>query len=454
MATAFQPSTPPRPSSIRTPDTPRWGYDDDYQPYTPRKSARVMQRSREAKTPPPPAARQTTKKPSVSYLSAPSSSPPTANKKRTHQNNASERRVSGALTFDTTLSAASSLGLGTPSTSTKKSTTKPPSAIRNTAGMLPTPSKTPVDRPEYIDPDISSVARTLFPVCATSDDEVMPTPKRGKPKYKMLSLATVEEEGSRIDIYTDCRDRVPEVDLSADNPFYSKTPFPAPAPDPMKAYQDKHTMIKVPGEGEQSIAELSKRTDGMIYVFRGKKVFRKFKDVNGGEESDSEYEAANDMTLTSNLHRPLTRSSYKPRMLFPNADQLRAKAVKDSEEADTDVEELAGSLTPVDQIDEAAATPKAPRFGPFTPPTTARTTRSKKVDISNSPADAASDDESLLNSPLVRSHRYSKGAVNPFDQSEDGKRVKSTLGGKGHKREGDILTGGVVKKPRRHSDIF
>jgi hypothetical protein len=186
-------------------------------------------------------------------------------------------------------------------------------------------------------------------------------------------------------------------------------------------------------------------------------VFKKFKDVNGKEaglsdESDAEYEAANDMTLTSNLRRPLTRSCIGPRVLFPNADQLRAKAVKDSEEVDTDVEELAGSLTPVDHIDEAAATPKAPRFGPFTPPTTARTTRSKKLDIRNPPADAASDDEPFLSSPLARSHRYSRGAINPFDQSEDGKRVKSTLGGQGYKREGDILAGAIVKKPRRHSD--
>lgn len=222
---------------------------------------------------------------------------------------------------------------------------------------------------------------------------------------------------------------------------------------------------------------------------RGKKLFRKFMDA-GGEAAGpaDEYESdVQDEGFTTDLRRPLTRSTIKPRLLFPNDDQVRAKAARDShntedEEADTDIEDLAGASTPFAQIDDVPATPKAPRFGPFgqidgvaatqttaartaatpkalrfgpiTPPTTARTTRSKHVEMSNSAADPTSDDESFPTSPMLRSHRSFSGAVNPFDQSQEVKKAKST-GGRGKKRErdGEGLIRGVEKKTRSHGHI-
>lgn len=170
------------------------------------------------------------------------------------------------------------------------------------------------------------------------------------------------------------------------------------------------------------------------------------------DESESEAEVEGDQTLTSNLRRPLTRSSIKPRLLFPTAEQSRAREARshntEDEEADTDIEEpMGGVSTPFDQVDEVTSTPKAPRFGPVTPPTTARTTRSKKVEIPSSPAGRpASDDESVPTSPTTRSHRTASSKVSPFDQWQRVKPVKASP--KGKKREGETLTRASDKKVR------
>lgn len=120
MATSIHPATPPPPSSIRTPTTPRFGFEDNYEPYSPRKSTRI-QRSRVTKTPPPQSPQQLrtsprSRKASSTSMTTSPSSPPTASKKRAPPNSlfVGGRRVSGALSFDTAVSAASALGIPAP----------------------------------------------------------------------------------------------------------------------------------------------------------------------------------------------------------------------------------------------------------------------------------------------------------------------------------------------------
>ena len=137
-----------------------------------------------------------------------------------------------------------------------------------------------------------------------------------------------------------------------------------------------------------------------------------------------------------NLRRPLTRSSIKPRLLFPTAHQTEVKekrpqVTEDEEEAITDIEE------PHDSLEAKVATPKHARFAPVapaTPPTTARTLRSKKIDMDP----LNSEDESMVASPT---HIDSgKGArVSPFDQFP---RTKAQAGGdkSSKKREGSSLS--------------
>jgi len=95
------------------------------------------------------------------------------------------------------------------------------------------------------------------------------------------------------------------------------------------------------------------------------------------------------------LRRPLTRSSIKPRLLFPSAEQIqeRSQLTEDEEEAVTDIEsEDYDMSTPLAQVDVTVGTPKAPKFAPATPPTTVRATRSKDARMTRSPAGPGSDD--------------------------------------------------------------
>lgn len=107
---------------------------------------------------------------------------------------------------------------------------------------------------------------------------------------------------------------------------------------------------------------------------------------------------------------------------------MRAQVTEDEEEAVTDIEEHS-PLTPMDHISDMVFTPKAPRFAPASPPTTARVTRSKDVLIGSPPAEQTSDDE------LAPSLARRGGKVSPFD---GWKRTKNVSGAK--KRGGEPLT--------------
>lgn len=95
-------------------------------------------------------------------------------------------------------------------------------------GMLPTPSKTP--RKRVIRNDFSTTARVLFPTRPNAIEDAMPAPhregRRGKSNMK-LHLGSFEDiddnvSEAKVDIFTDYKDRIPEVDESEDNPFYIK----------------------------------------------------------------------------------------------------------------------------------------------------------------------------------------------------------------------------------------
>jgi hypothetical protein len=166
--------------------------------------------------------------------------------------------ISGALAYDPTaaLGVPSSLHGGKIGSGT----------VRNN-GMLPTPAKTPMQKDgSGAIPGINSVARNLFPIRGETADEAMPSPKKkGRKKYAGFTLGANEDdaEGSAIAIYTDSHDRVPEVDLSADNPFYGQ--YGSVPPEPTKR-SSKRRKIAIPGEGEQTIEEAERREDGLIYV--------------------------------------------------------------------------------------------------------------------------------------------------------------------------------------------
>ena len=164
-------------------------------------------------------------------------------------------------------------------------------------------------------------------------------------------------------------------------------------------------------------------------------MFKKFSELEGhgvdGMNVDDD-EALN-QTVPSHL-RPKSASSLKPRRLFAPA---KSHSTED-EEADTEIEDAVS--TPSRQVTRKTATPKAPLWGPVSPPTTSRATRSKDVNLSSSPA-GPSDDET----PQRRSVRGTNRS--PFDMWQRG---KASDGSSSRKREAeDMITQGSEKKLRR-----
>lgn len=152
---------------------------------------------------------------------------------------------------------------------------------------------------------------------------------------------------------------------------------------------------------------------------RGKKVFRKFSDI----------EAA-------------SRFTVQPRLLFPSAKASKENdVIHTDEEAETDIdeqtkkqagkseEEIADASAEV--VEEKVNTPKAPRFAPASPPATSRATRSKKI-VADEPTP-------------VKAKGKRSGPRSPFDGWRRTKTSPSSSS-QGQKRLGDELPNAVAPK--------
>ena len=276
MAASIKPSTPPPESEsfINSPSTPRFGaVDDDYKPYSStRKSARFSQRSSNEEASSAQSLHSLRNASGSSEVAPPSasaspSSPQIAPKKPSPKTSSivGGRKVSGALDYKGTASAATSLGLPAPKDQGKTDTLRATAVVPQN-GMLPTPDKTPQKKPEeHNKVAIAAIARNLFPVRSATDEEVMPSPKKRNKKHTGFTLASFEaEEDAPIQIYTDSHERVPEVDPSPENPFYSQGS--TAEPEPTKRVSKRRKTVTVPGEGDQSIEDLQEREDGMVYT--------------------------------------------------------------------------------------------------------------------------------------------------------------------------------------------
>ncbi len=135
-------------------------------------------------------------------------------------------------------------------------------------GMLPTPAKTPSKKHHAAsqnESNIAAIARNLF---HTNVEEVMSSPSRKKAKkYTGVSLEsfTVVEDEEPIPIFTDSQDRVPEMDGSAENPFFGDGAVVPTAPEPTRR-RSKRSHVSIPGEGKLSVEEATRREDGIVYV--------------------------------------------------------------------------------------------------------------------------------------------------------------------------------------------
>ncbi|KAI1473062.1 uncharacterized protein F4812DRAFT_411414 [Daldinia caldariorum] len=421
---SYSVSTPSPPGRVHTPGTPKFGYNDSWEPFSPRKSARISAQRSTQRTPSPRAPQHRTRA-STKTSSDASTTPVNSSLKKRQPAMDSVRRASSALTLEGATNAADSLGISS------QHKTKASTSTSRAAAMFPTPAKTPKKQPdEKSKANVRAIARSLF-----SETDAIATPKKRKAKkYTGLTLDsfTAEDVNEPIEIFTDTRDRIPEADDTAANPFYEKHPAPAtaePPKSPKKRGQGK--LISVPGEGKQPLDEVLQREDGIIYVFRGKRIFRKFsaiEDLDSDEAESESGEAELNGAESRERLRPLTRSSIKPRLLFPTKGKNVAKPTTDDEEAATDIEDhvfkdVDKDVEEEEKEIEVPATPttkvtKKPGT-PVSPPSTVRTRRTTfhaKADVS----------------PL----KVTKSRSSPFD---GWRRSKSRATAQGQKREGDEL---------------
>ena len=104
-------------------------------------------------------------------------------------------------------------------------------------------------------------------------DDPMPVPRKirkGKRHVGFSLYSSMEDEdegaGNEISIYTDSKDKVPELDLSEDNPFLDKPDEATPQPEPTKARGSRKRKTVYGLDGSKEIEEAFNREEGMVYV--------------------------------------------------------------------------------------------------------------------------------------------------------------------------------------------
>ncbi|EXJ83028.1 hypothetical protein A1O3_06845 [Capronia epimyces CBS 606.96] len=214
--------------------------------------------------------------------------------------------------------------------------------------MLPTPVKTPQKK---MPPKVGGAARALFQdntrdVPASADLESSPRRSRRTRRYNGYSLESfsAEDDSGRgqIQIFTDSRDKVPQVDKSASNPFVAHTLDAGASSARKLAGTAKRRKISGQNKRDAQVDDAIRNDEGMVYVFRGKKVYRRFDDGEDVEEEiDSDDLGFLDLTSNQSSMKPmktLTRRSIRPTRLFQTEEQKRAREVEKEEEALTDIE--------------------------------------------------------------------------------------------------------------------
>ncbi|KAK2864954.1 hypothetical protein FQN49_004054 [Arthroderma sp. PD_2] len=347
-------TTPPPSSAIRTPPTPRHGPRyDSYEPYSPRRSKRIAGQQHLFSDSPTALDASTSdllkehnlrrdqKSHQTGMSDRPVFSPPQS------QHNSPKRKSERQMNSRSSLSpqpksrvrhdtGSSSLP---PSYSTMDANSNNNHPAMN--GMLPTPVKTP--RKKKVE-DLGPAARTLFSSNSKSEDPEAMVPKRSRSKkYTGFSLESFETDPqqagkSATSQSTDSRDRVPQVNDSMDNPFRSKSAEPAPSTSKPSSDGTKRRKLDDSSQKrDKNVDKAIRRDDGLLYVFRGKKKFHKFEpeaEEDEGDDDDLGLLASRSELTNESMPRirPLTRSSIKPRVLFPEAT---ATPARDEEEPTT-----------------------------------------------------------------------------------------------------------------------
>ncbi|KAI5290536.1 hypothetical protein KEM54_001261 [Ascosphaera aggregata] len=339
-------TTPPVSTTVMVPSTPRHGviYDFDSHESPLRRSARLLSRKilRDT-TPTGPNASQ---RPSIDSTSKPPSPVPAAKKtpcasralSPTPDSPVRRNFIKRSIAKSESMHYPAKTSISASHTASQKSGNDASAGLNSdpnpllaqttlTASMLPTPAKTP--RRKKIPLDFDSTARVLFPPRAA--DTEMPPPKRmkGNGLDDCVRVFSRSRKQKTIDFFVDSRDQIPDVNKSEGNPFIVHSDddeeederFPA---SPSTAAQHKKSKQEKSNRTREPVVRKSlHREDGMLYVFRGKKFFRKFDEEEDEEEDDLE-SLLDDLDEDIAAIKPLSRSSIKPKVLFCTKQEREA----------------------------------------------------------------------------------------------------------------------------------
>lgn len=135
-------------------------------------------------------------------------------------------------------------------------TTMPPTT------MLPTPAKTPRKRPQPPAHALRSTARVLFPTRDENVEGAMPSSRKRRGGRRLDDLMNDINGDDQIEIYTDSKDRIPELDTSEDNPFWDHGRKSEGQLDGLKGGVKRKATVT----NEEIEKAVKRRDDGMVYV--------------------------------------------------------------------------------------------------------------------------------------------------------------------------------------------
>ncbi|KAL8706046.1 MAG: hypothetical protein Q9201_000868 [Fulgogasparrea decipioides] len=424
-------TTPPPQNSVHPPSTPLHGAKfDTYQHSRTRKSTRpTTRRSQRAAHTPPAASIAST---SSARILANTYSPPSS-ADTSPQTRATKRRRGNPYSDTDTGKGDSSptTDINMDPLITSDALPVPGQGTFNAgSNMLPTPAKTPRKKDLRKTSELQSAARVLFPSRLEKAEDAMPSKqvRRGRKNvgFSLDDSGEDEDANGRIQIFTDSKEKIPELDLGDHNPFLDN-PDTAGAPESHKTTRRSGRKSKGHVKTNPHIQDAFNHEEGMVYVFRGKKIFRRFSPDPDHPNLSSE-ETEIEGSISPRL-RPLTRASVKPRLLFPTEKQRHEREFR--EEALTNVED-----GHIEKADEKMVTPVKQSFGPATPPTTGHATRSATRRM------AAKGGSSPLGPPdsgtMTPAESKPRKKTSPFD---DWQRTKAGPAGhrKGKKRSAEHM---------------
>ncbi|KAJ9649534.1 hypothetical protein H2199_000310 [Coniosporium tulheliwenetii] len=316
--------------------------------------------------------------------------------------------------------------------------------------MLLTPSKTPRKRPAESEAALNSTARVLFPT--------------RKGNHFSLTLSSYEEldggaaSSSKIQIYTDSKERVPSVGDEEENPFLSKNAKPRR----IKAKTSFTKRRKSAEERAEEMEEAARNDEGMIYPrqenlppFRSPPTSGP---TNAADDSDAQSDDSIRRKAGASSRRLFTRSTIQPRLLFPNESQRHDREAVDEEdeEAATDIELPVPVPTPrrstryqlrQEMEEEVLATP------PATGRATRSATRKETAEHETPPMADTSELQQPEDTPLLMPmHATRSKKASPFDSWRRTKQG-SKAAPKGTKRQAEPMERGEASGKRVRSGM-